>query len=89
MLFFIFSARRQPAFCKFDPDPGPCKAAKQRWFYNKDAKKCEQFTFGGCRGNHNNFALKTACETYCVGKYVGYINQLLIGWKRYPTVVTD
>ena len=20
---------------------------------------------------------------------IGYINQLLIGWKRYPTVVTD
>ena len=28
-------------------------------------------------------------QMYYSTTLVGYINQLLIGWKRYPTVVTD
>jgi len=50
--------------CTLPMDGGPCRALKPRYYHNNG--KCEQFIYGGCRGNANNFASLEACEARCV-----------------------
>jgi hypothetical protein len=38
------------ARCSLEPDPGLCKAAFQRYYYDKTEGKCKMFTWGGCGG---------------------------------------
>lgn len=47
---------------------GPCRAAMPRFYYNQETKACEQFIFGGCSPNGNNFVKKEDCEKACLGK---------------------
>ncbi|GFT53006.1 hypothetical protein NPIL_616831 [Nephila pilipes] len=51
--------------CNQKKDSGPCLAAIERYFYNKKTKKCEQFIYGGCKGNSNNFLTREICEITC------------------------
>jgi hypothetical protein len=51
--------------CGLPPDPGPCDGAFPRWFFNSESGECEEFTYGGCEGNANNFETLEACETAC------------------------
>ena len=44
---------------------GDCRAAFPRWYYNTDSKECEEFVWGGCDGNDNNFASEVKCELRC------------------------
>lgn len=55
-----------PARCMEPPSVGPCKAAFPRWYYNKSKKKCQEFLYGGCDGNANNFNTKAACKDLCI-----------------------
>ncbi|KAM8855596.1 tissue factor pathway inhibitor a isoform 2-T2 [Spinachia spinachia] len=58
---FIFNE-----FCALRDEPGPCKAIQERFFFNVDTGHCEQFEYGGCRGNANNFKTLEECEETCV-----------------------
>jgi Kunitz/Bovine pancreatic trypsin inhibitor domain/Trypsin Inhibitor like cysteine rich domain len=51
--------------CEQDIVVGPCKAALLRWAYDKTAKKCVQFFYGGCSGNANRYNSKAECERAC------------------------
>ncbi|PSC76067.1 Papilin [Micractinium conductrix] len=48
---------------------GPCRGRIERWFYNKQSAQCEQFMWGGCKGNKNNFKDQMSCEYACVPEY--------------------
>ena len=54
-----------PERCKLPSSQGPCRAAMPRWYFNKDTKNCEQFIFGGCMPNENNFFTESECENAC------------------------
>lgn len=54
-----------PGACGLPAETGPCNAAFQRWYFNADAGQCEQFVWGGCGGNANNFETLAACEAAC------------------------
>jgi hypothetical protein len=54
-----------PERCKLPSAQGPCRAAMPRWYFNKDTKNCEQFVFGGCLPNENNFFTESECENAC------------------------
>ncbi|XP_077688597.1 chelonianin [Eretmochelys imbricata] len=41
--------------CSLPTEVGPWTAAIPRWVYNWHSKKCEEFSYGGCNGNKNNF----------------------------------
>ncbi|KAM9851119.1 tissue factor pathway inhibitor-like [Aulostomus maculatus] len=58
---FIFNE-----LCAMKDDPGPCKAIKERFFFNVDTGRCDLFEYGGCGGNTNNFETLEACEETCV-----------------------
>ncbi|VDN23731.1 unnamed protein product [Gongylonema pulchrum] len=51
--------------CVLPPDAGRCFEYVPRWFYNSQTGKCEQFSYGSCGGNSNNFLERHACEAKC------------------------
>lgn len=53
------------ADCLLPKEVGPCRAAMPRFYYNKEKKACEQFIYGGCSGNNNNFRTKEECDRTC------------------------
>ena len=55
-----------PKICSKPKDIGPCRASKQRYFYNVDSDACEMFLYGGCQGNENNFESEEECKNQCV-----------------------
>lgn len=53
--------------CRLPQAVGPCDGAKPRFYYNYHTQKCEQFAWGGCGGNENNFKAQDECEKVCAG----------------------
>lgn len=51
--------------CRLPMKPGPCRARFFRWWYNRHTGRCEEFVYGGCGGNANNFSSREACERRC------------------------
>ncbi|XP_048486291.1 papilin isoform X3 [Plutella xylostella] len=51
--------------CHLPLERGSCAGNFNRWGYNKEAGRCEQFTWGGCEGNGNRFNSEAACVQKC------------------------
>ncbi|KAJ8048086.1 Carboxypeptidase inhibitor SmCI [Holothuria leucospilota] len=49
--------------CYLPLETGPCKAVKLRFGF-KDGQ-CQQFIYGGCKGNRNNFRTIEDCIDTC------------------------
>ncbi len=54
-----------PQSCGLKKDSGPCLAYFESYFFNADTQKCEQFIYGGCKGNENRFQTIEECESSC------------------------
>ncbi|XP_003379276.1 putative kunitz/Bovine pancreatic trypsin inhibitor domain protein [Trichinella spiralis] len=54
--------------CDYPQERGPCSDALKRWYWDKAASRCLPFTYGGCRGNSNNFETEHACIAECQGR---------------------
>ncbi|XP_077551060.1 papilin-like [Haemaphysalis longicornis] len=53
-------------YCRPVKDPGPCKGYFPRWWFNVQSGQCEQFVYGGCQGNKNNYETMQQCEQTCL-----------------------
>lgn len=51
--------------CELPQVVGPCEAAIPRFWYNAASRECEPFTYGGCKGNANNFESSAECQAKC------------------------
>lgn len=57
--------------CDQPLEAGPCSGSFERWYYNKEADRCEPFVYGGCKGNKNNYATEAACHHHCKKPGIG------------------
>lgn len=57
-----------PEDCHQPKETGRCFALFYRYAYNVDTQSCEEFVYGGCAGNKNNFESKEQCEQACLVK---------------------
>ncbi|XP_076875187.1 protein AMBP [Brachyhypopomus gauderio] len=51
--------------CTAAHDSGPCFGMLQRFYYNSSLMACQQFVYGGCMGNQNNFESEKECLQTC------------------------
>ncbi|KAH8333789.1 hypothetical protein KR059_003403 [Drosophila kikkawai] len=63
-----------PEDCHQPKETGRCFALFYRYAYNVDTQSCEEFVYGGCAGNKNNFESKEQCEQACLGRSVESTN---------------
>ncbi|KAH9487494.1 hypothetical protein Btru_075974, partial [Bulinus truncatus] len=54
-----------PGVCRLPKVAGVCKTYSNRFFYNHKTQQCEMFSYGGCKGNNNNFATIEECQAKC------------------------
>ncbi|XP_034936854.1 papilin isoform X2 [Chelonus insularis] len=52
--------------CELEKEKGPCNGNYTRWYFNKESQICEQFQYGGCKSNTNNFPTEAACHQQCL-----------------------
>lgn len=53
------------ANCQLPAVAGPCRSEYTRFAYDSRARTCVGFTYGGCRGNENNFLTFEECMNAC------------------------
>eukprot|EP01083_Nonionella_stella_P293443 997922_1 len=61
----IVDCDKDKDICSIPKETGPCRAAIPRYYFNINSGQCEIFTYGGCRGNENNFNTLSECERSC------------------------
>ncbi|XP_076040810.1 actinia tenebrosa protease inhibitors-like [Oratosquilla oratoria] len=57
----------RPRFCTLPPNPGDCRGAFPRYFYNAALDQCDCFLHGGCNieGLENSFMTLVECIDSC------------------------
>ncbi|NXO98649.1 AMBP protein, partial [Certhia brachydactyla] len=58
-------ACRTEAACRLPIVQGPCRAVVTRWAFDAAQGKCITFSYGGCKGNGNQFYSEKECKEYC------------------------
>ncbi|CAF1151451.1 unnamed protein product [Rotaria sp. Silwood1] len=61
--------------CLLPKITGPCHAASNRYYYDRDKKECQLFHYGGCNGNANNYESIEKCQSTCVKETVDQCTQ--------------
>ncbi|XP_077396556.1 kunitz-type protease inhibitor 2 [Festucalex cinctus] len=51
--------------CLSSPDPGPCRAAFPKFYFDSATGSCQSFIYGGCRGNKNRYDSAEECQARC------------------------
>ncbi|XP_044024129.1 kunitz-type protease inhibitor 1-like isoform X1 [Siniperca chuatsi] len=63
----VLSPELSSLYCLAPMKVGPCRAAFPRWHYDAATGSCQQFVFGGCKQNNNNFLSEEECLSACRG----------------------
>ncbi|XP_062407610.1 kunitz-type protease inhibitor 1-like isoform X2 [Sardina pilchardus] len=61
----VLTPEQSEGQCLAPKKVGPCRGSFPRWNYNAVTDQCEQFNFGGCKGNRNNYLSKKECTDAC------------------------
>lgn len=64
----VLTPEQSEHHCMAPKKIGPCRGSFPRWHYNGASEECEEFMFGGCRENLNNYLSKDECTTACYGR---------------------
>lgn len=51
--------------CSAPSDSGGCFGLFYRYWFNRFTNRCEEFIYGGCYGNENNFKSEPECMRSC------------------------
>ncbi|KAG8443140.1 hypothetical protein GDO86_011811 [Hymenochirus boettgeri] len=65
---FCWKIKKVPKSCRMNADEGTCRGYFKRYAFNMKTMKCEQFVYGGCYGNENNFRDEASCLDFCSPK---------------------
>ncbi|XP_053702021.1 kunitz-type protease inhibitor 1a [Synchiropus splendidus] len=63
----VLTPEQSEHHCMAPMKVGPCRGSFPRWHYNAASEKCEEFIFGGCKKNLNNYLSKEECSNACYG----------------------
>ncbi|XP_055720527.1 kunitz-type protease inhibitor 1-like isoform X2 [Salvelinus fontinalis] len=63
----VLTPEQSEDHCLVPKKVGPCRGSFPRWHYNAASEKCEEFLFGGCRENLNNYLSLQECTNACDG----------------------
>ncbi|XP_029349432.1 kunitz-type protease inhibitor 1a [Echeneis naucrates] len=63
----VLTPEQSEHHCMAPKKVGPCRGSFPRWHYNAASEKCEEFMFGGCRENLNNYLSDNECHKACHG----------------------
>ncbi|KAK2883740.1 hypothetical protein QQF64_016536 [Cirrhinus molitorella] len=61
----VLTLAQSERYCLVPKKVGPCRGSFPRWHYNVASSKCEQFFFGGCKENNNNYLSEQECLNAC------------------------
>ncbi|XP_061563004.1 kunitz-type protease inhibitor 1-like [Cololabis saira] len=61
----VLRPEQSTSYCLAPPKVGPCRAALTRWRYDAATGSCQEFMFGGCKPNKNNYLSKDECLLAC------------------------
>ncbi|KAF7242163.1 U-actitoxin-Avd3i, partial [Varanus komodoensis] len=64
-ILFLSPPGPYPSICKLPRAVGRCRASFHRYYFDISTEKCIPFTYGGCRGNANNFLSAQGCYLVC------------------------
>ncbi|KAM6912153.1 kunitz-type protease inhibitor 1a [Xenentodon cancila] len=64
----VLTPEQSEHHCMAPKKIGPCRGSFPRWHYNAASESCEEFIFGGCRENLNNYLSKPECTDACYSK---------------------
>uniref|UniRef100_A0A8D0FYG2 Alpha-1-microglobulin/bikunin precursor n=1 Tax=Strix occidentalis caurina TaxID=311401 RepID=A0A8D0FYG2_STROC len=56
---------QHPSACRLPIAQGPCQKSVTRWAFDAAQGKCIMFSYGGCKGNGNQFYSEKECKEYC------------------------
>ncbi|XP_049527435.1 BPTI/Kunitz domain-containing protein-like [Dermacentor silvarum] len=51
--------------CSDPPEKGPCNESYTHYYFNTQNKTCQEFIYGGCEGNVNNYETIEECRVSC------------------------
>ncbi|KAJ8341431.1 hypothetical protein SKAU_G00337220 [Synaphobranchus kaupii] len=63
----VLTPEQSENHCMAPKKVGPCRGSFPRWHYNVVNEKCQEFTFGGCKENQNNYLSEQECSKACDG----------------------
>ncbi|XP_041952469.1 kunitz-type protease inhibitor 1-like [Alosa sapidissima] len=63
----VLTPEQSEGQCLAPKKVGPCRGSFPRWNYNAVTDQCEEFMFGGCKGNRNNYLSEKECTDACKG----------------------
>ncbi|XP_017538605.1 kunitz-type protease inhibitor 1b isoform X1 [Pygocentrus nattereri] len=77
----VLTAEQAERHCLTPKRVGPCRGSFPRWHYNAASNRCEEFQFGGCLANNNNYLSYQECSEACNGTTAGLSAVNAVGRK--------